>query len=124
MGTVKITNDDASIGGDLTVGGTIIQTLGRQTPTIGNGWVGTNVSFYKDALGIVHLDGAVDGTAATGATIFTLPIGYRPTPNNAQLILTGTTGVSRSLIIHTDGSVTIPTTADVFFITSVTYATF
>lgn len=52
-------------------------------PTLGNSWVsfgGTlqTARFFKDASGVVHLQGTIaNGTANT--TIFTLPTGYRPT---------------------------------------------
>lgn len=51
------------------------------TPTLGNGWTQFNaytlVGYMKDALGFVHLRGAIkDGTLST--TVFTLPGGYRP----------------------------------------------
>lgn len=38
------------------------------------------LSFFKDAFGVVHIEGNVDGDAAasSGDTIFVLPAGYRP----------------------------------------------
>jgi hypothetical protein len=45
----------------------------------GGGTAYGNVRFYKDYLGIVHLEGVTETTGTpTGPTIFTLPAGYRP----------------------------------------------
>jgi hypothetical protein len=57
-------------------------------PAFAGSWISASgggdegVSFYKDALGIVHLQGNVStgGSPDTG-TIFTLPAGYRPAGN-------------------------------------------
>ncbi len=35
-------------------------------------------SYYKDALGFVHLEGTVKSGTSASAAIFTLPVGYRP----------------------------------------------
>jgi hypothetical protein len=37
--------------------------------------------FYKDQVGIVHLEGAYDDCSAENVTAFQLPAGYRPLPN-------------------------------------------
>ena len=56
-------------------------------PTLLNGWVhldGTSrqLKYYKDEFGVVHFKGSINsGTAA--ATVFTLPVGYRPGLSNA-----------------------------------------
>lgn len=54
------------------------------TPTLYNNWVYydsvnySNVAYYKDGFGIVHLQGVVkNGTVGSG-NIFTLPSGFRP----------------------------------------------
>ncbi len=39
------------------------------------------VSFYKDQVGVVHLEGIYNGCSPTGQNAFQLPPGYRPTPN-------------------------------------------
>jgi hypothetical protein len=54
-------------------------------PTLLNGWVnfgGTfqNSGYFKDNFGIVHLKGTVK-SGTYGATVFTLPVGYRPLLN-------------------------------------------
>jgi hypothetical protein len=55
-------------------------------PTLVNSWVnydtanGRNAGYYKDGFGIIHLQGLIrSGTSIPGTTLFTLPIGYRPT---------------------------------------------
>lgn len=72
--------------------------------TAGSGYA--DCSFYKDGLGIVRLQGAVEYTAGTGAgtVVFTLPAGYRPEATKFKtVIVTGpTTGY---LAIATTGEV-------------------
>lgn len=53
-------------------------------PTLQNGWVNfdpvsyTPAGYYKDAQGIVHLEGLIkSGTTTAGTVLFTLPEGYR-----------------------------------------------
>ena len=43
-----------------------------------NGWTTTTGAYCKDMLGFVHLRGSMDGTSATSALMFDLPIGVRP----------------------------------------------
>lgn len=49
-----------------------------KAPTLESSWTGTNVGYFKDALGFVHIMGVVSG-GATATSIFTLPQGFRPT---------------------------------------------
>jgi hypothetical protein len=63
--------------------------------------------FYKDAFGVVHLEGAVK--SSSGGLIFTLPTGYRPAggtllvfaQNEASVIITGSAspGASAGAVI-------------------------
>ena len=61
-----------------------------QTPTLLNGWVNYGsvygpARYYRDSIGIVHLNGLVkDGTADT---IFILPAGYRPEYEELQVTI-------------------------------------
>lgn len=53
-----------------------------QVPTLLNSWVNygnpfSPAGYFKDSLGMVHVRGMVKNGAA-GSTIFTLPVGYRP----------------------------------------------
>ena len=58
-----------------------------KTPSFVNGWVDYGSAFgspgyYKDSLGNVHIRGLIkSGTSSTGTTMFTLPVGYRPSLN-------------------------------------------
>ena len=81
-----------------------------QTPTFQNSWVNYENSYnpagyFKDSLGIVHLRGLVrSGTNNT--TIFTLPVGYRPSNRELQTIQTFNNIIGR-LDILTDGQVQV-----------------
>ncbi|MDO9456392.1 hypothetical protein [Nocardioides sp.] len=60
--------------------------LARLPLPLGPGWEGAQYlnnapTLGKDAQGWVRLEGAVARTEGTGATIATLPVGYRPTAN-------------------------------------------
>lgn len=47
-------------------------------PSYQNNWAGvTNCAFLKDNFGFVHLEGTIK-SGTVGTTIFTLPMGYRP----------------------------------------------
>ncbi|WP_440117170.1 hypothetical protein [Paenibacillus sp. QZ-Y1] len=54
------------------------------TPTLVNGWTNYSdlyqpIGYYKDSHGLTHLRGLIRGGANTnGASIFRLPVGYRP----------------------------------------------
>ncbi|HEY1355594.1 MAG TPA: hypothetical protein VGF09_04700 [Solirubrobacterales bacterium] len=51
------------------------------------------VRFYKDQIGIVHLEGVYNGCSIDGSTAFQLPAGFRPRPNlNFSLPLFGEEG--------------------------------
>jgi hypothetical protein len=81
-------------------------------PTFQNDWVDYDAGYeltgyYKDPRGFVHLRGLVkDGTLNT--TIFTLPVGYRP--SNALLFVTvgreGATNSVNRITIDTSGNLT------------------
>jgi hypothetical protein len=48
----------------------------------GGGTAFGNVRYFKDFIGIVHVEGVADTTTSSaGNPIFTLPAGYRPTQN-------------------------------------------
>ena len=76
-------------------------------PTLLNGWVNNSsseypVSYMKDSLGFVHIRGTVkDGTP--NATIFTLPVGYRPAKN--VLFVGGWGNSARPVYIYSNGDV-------------------
>jgi hypothetical protein len=60
-------------------------------------------AFYKDAWGIVHLKGLVVG--GTTGTIFTLPAGYRPSKNLAEIVVRG--AGTAELVVLPNGQVQI-----------------
>lgn len=59
--------------------GSSIAIEAATAPTLLNSWVVdlNDVGYWKDAFGVVHLQGTVTG-GSLGTTIFTLPVGYRP----------------------------------------------
>lgn len=64
-------------------------------PAFGAGWSNfgggfTPAGFYKDSLGIVHLQGLVN--TGPGAVAFILPEGYRPSTQHYQIIAEGGAG--------------------------------
>ena len=78
--------------------------------TYKNGWVDYDTTYggakyYKDALGLVHLQGLIkSGTTTSGTAFFTLPAGYRP---GVRLIfpVTSNNAIAR-VDIQTNGDVT------------------
>src|SRR5262245_26231114 len=68
--------------------------------SFGNNWVtwdtGYEVSYWKDPFGVVHLTGSIaSGLVSTdddSYTVFTLPVGYRPTQIQYQPIVSTTGG--------------------------------
>ena len=64
-------------------------------PAFANSWVNYNsathatAAFYKDGSGRVHLKGSIK-SGTIGATVFTLPVGYRPALQNDFGVLSGT----------------------------------
>jgi hypothetical protein len=73
---------------------------GGSAPAFGSGWGNygsgyNNCSFLKDASGVVHLRGLANGTPTTQATIFTLPVGYRPVGTSIFIVGMQTSGYGR-----------------------------
>ncbi len=75
---------------------------GSGEPAFQNSWVNYDTStfrgarFWKDAMGLVHLEGLVKNGAAAPSTIFTLPAGYRP--GNALIAVTVANSVAVSRV--------------------------
>jgi hypothetical protein len=79
-------------------------------PSFKNGWANfgasfTPAGFYKDQLGVVHLQGMLN-PPGSASTIFTLPPGYRPSPawNFNEFGVLGDTGMTTVEVIF-DGDV-------------------
>ena len=93
-------------------------------PTLVNSWVNYGAGFhsagyYKDPLGVVHIRGLIkDGTVTIGTTLFTLPVGYRP----SQAVLFDVAGyippnpASVRIDVNASGTVTINSTADNYYL--------
>ena len=98
-------------------GQTKLEQEAWQTPTFLNSWVNYEntynpAGYFKDSLGIVHLRGLVkNGTNNT--TIFTLPVGYRPSNRELLTVQTYTTAAGTGnnttgrVDILTDGTVQV-----------------
>jgi len=88
-------------------------------PAFMNGWINFNTThnpagYFKDSLGIVHLRGLVkNGTNNT--TIFTLPVGYRPSNRELQAVQTNLdTNTIGRVDILADGQVTVVSGSNVW----------
>lgn len=73
-----------------------IVALNWLVPTLVNSWVNfgggqQDAEYTKDVFGWVHIRGCVK-SGTTGNTIFTLPVGYRPSPSG--LIFPASTGLA------------------------------
>lgn len=85
-------------------------------PTLLNSWTnhvaGPNIGYYKDTVGIVHLQGLIQGgTTTVGTLIFTLPTGYRPFFGlRVPITCSNTTSITSGvMLINTNGNCTIET---------------
>jgi hypothetical protein len=92
-------------------------------PAFQNSWTNESptsevtTAFYKDPFGIVHLKGLVTGGA--NGTIFTLPVGYRPSKNLISLMWRASgTG---EVIIYSLGDVYIATGTGAGDLDSITF---
>lgn len=79
-------------------GNKVSKTIQSFTPTLINSWVENSATYqppiyYKDDMGIVHLEGAVTGGSAS--YVFVLPVGFRPTKHT----LCSVTGTLNSKIV-------------------------
>lgn len=134
-GTTTLTN--ANLTGTLAVSG--LSTLAQETmievgsgggaPAFQNSWVNEDVTtyeplkFWKDSLGMVHIQGLVKGGA--GVTIFTLPVGYRPAALKALEFpcvadFSGTIKATIVEIVHA-GQVAINTSGTSFHVISLSF---
>ena len=89
-------------------------------PTLLNSWVNYGGSrkvagYYKDVIGIVHLEGVIaSGTTTSPTNIFTLPVGYRPTGGRVYFSTTSN-GAHASGFIETTGLVYFESGSNVAF---------
>ena len=105
----KITAQDATITTKLT--GAPINSSSALIPTLNPPWINygsglAEARYYKDACGVVHLEGVIQapgGSPTSGVTLFTLLSGYRP-PDRLIFGCWGGGGAYR-LDIYPDGSV-------------------
>ncbi len=109
----RLTNNSA----DLLAGqGLIVQPAvhaigGGGEPAFQNSWANSgsglrDVSFWKDQLGGVHLQGHMSGGASTSVA-FTLPLGYRPSAELAFPNRHMSTSQSTEVLIETNGEVKV-----------------
>jgi hypothetical protein len=91
--------------------GAVIDSSDALIPTLNAPWINYGSGFggaryYKDACGVVHIEGmiqATPGSPVTGVTIFTLLTGYRPP--DTLLFVTGNGGGSGRFDIDSLGNV-------------------
>lgn len=78
-----------------------------------NGWsnyVANSTGFWKDSLGVVHLEGWIQNPGGTiPSVVFTLPAGYRPDQNKIFSLYSwnGSAQVLSHVLIYTNGAVEI-----------------
>ncbi len=84
-------------------------------PAFLDGWSAFStdpVRFYKDAFGVVHIEGGVTRTSGRSRTIFVLPRGYRPS-REQELPVTSYGGKFAEMVLTPDGRVQIAPEADI-----------
>ncbi|QAT43432.1 pyocin knob domain-containing protein [Aminipila luticellarii] len=80
-------------------------------PTLQNGWTNQGTlpcGYYKDSFGVVRLRGRITGgTFANDTTIFTLPVGYRPSCDETHytFFYNGSSNLLAALNFHADGKI-------------------
>lgn len=75
-------------------------------PTMTNSWVNfsSTIGYWKDAYGVVHLEGTAT-TGTIGTSMFTLPVGYRPSAFNKSFAV-DSNGAYGNVEVNTTGTVT------------------
>ncbi|AUS87796.1 hypothetical protein LBYS11_16280 [Lysinibacillus sp. YS11] len=81
------------------------------SPSLQNGWLASSTpKLYKDEFGVVHLTAEIhSGTTASGTTMLTLPVNYRPN-NLSNIVFMG--------ITYANNSGTSPVSAINFFVSN------
>ena len=71
-----------------------------------NWGTGNNASVYKDPMGLVHMEGCVQGPGGTtqSTVMMNLPVGYRPT-RNQYLSVASNLATIGYIVIHINGDV-------------------
>ena len=98
---------------DLTAAGTSNNSIGipsRTAPSLLNSWANIGgasqtAAYWKDAFGVVHLEGHLNAAAATNGTIFTLPAGFRPPADLHFTVSNNVSGADRITISASSGNV-------------------
>jgi hypothetical protein len=137
--TIKL--GDSTAGGDLLVANHPVDAKaqitnedevwkGTAVTALAGTWVdtaGSRFGYYKEATGRVQVRGKVSGGGA-GATIVTLPAGYRPT-SNLEFTMRAAVGVIASVSVSTAGVLTVTTnlasaSANGIFLDVISFPTF
>lgn len=82
--------------------GWLLPTLTSGVTNLGQGY--QTAGYYKDAQGFIHLRGFLQG-ASNGKTLFTLPVGYRPSSQRVFATFSNHTYNTSRVDIYTDGKV-------------------
>lgn len=89
-------------------------------PVFQNSWVNfgaphQSARFWKDPMGVVHIEGLVkSGTVGAAGVIFTLPAGYRPGGQLLWGVISGLNTLGR-IDVETDGDVIATAGNNAFF---------
>lgn len=94
-------------------------------PAFENGYKNTgdvfqHLSFYKDPLGIVHVQGTIE-SGSPESTVFALPTGYRPAGRQGSACLDGTGGEYGRIQWRETGEVFVVSYSTFIYICSVSF---
>ncbi len=85
-------------------------------PTLNSGWTpllsALAFSYWKDRVGVVHLKGGAIYATGGGASVVTLPAGYRPANSRVSPAIDQTTGTLVVVTVGLDGTVTMGSTTN------------
>ncbi len=73
------------------------------SPTLGGGWAASRTVQYTKFAGVVYIRGQLSTLAASGTTLFTLPVGFRPGTVGRYLGSTGSGSYPSAVVIDTTG---------------------
>lgn len=105
VSTAKLANNSVTAAKIEAQQGWVTPALGSSWVNYANGW--STVGYMKDSLGFVQFKGLMQNGQSGGATVFTLPVGYRPLAT-IMFIVPAASGAAR-IDVNTNGTVFVNT---------------